>query len=214
MSTRSKDLLNSTGSSANESFNSSVTSQGEACKSRGVFGCGCGSCSFSSFIEKRCPHPVSSQSGLLYLDTSGLKKGERDILIGRLLEESDDMMFAFQRLVSKTCDSLELLGVTPEKLVKSLMVLGALDPVYHNSNVPLFHERIEELLQAPSVFQVMIKIRDYMSFFNYHVLEHIIIELGTESNKAELEKYEHKFKEYCKRRVFECPPKYGIQSTH
>ena len=48
-----------------------------------------------------------------------------------------------------------------------------------------------------------------MSFFNYHLIEHIIDMLGTEEIKAELKKYKTNFQEYAKRRVYECPSQFG-----
>ena len=50
---------------------------------------------------------------------------------------------------------------------------------------------------------------DYMSFFNYHLIEHIINVLGTEVDKAELKKYKANFQQYAKRRVYKCPPQFG-----
>ena len=36
------------------------------------FGCGCGKCTFFSFIQKGCPTPIPSASSFPYLDLSGL----------------------------------------------------------------------------------------------------------------------------------------------
>ena len=52
-------------------------------------------------------------------------------------------------------------------------------------------------------------LKDYFSFYNYHVIEHIIKELGTETNKVALQRYKEHFHQYAKRRIFECLPEFG-----
>ena len=55
-------------------------------------------------------------------------------------------------------------------------------------------------------------LNDYFSFFNYHIIEHIIEELGTEEDKTRLQKYKECFNQYAKKRVFECLPEFGAVS--
>jgi len=52
-----------------------------------------------------------------------------------------------------------------------------------------------------------------MSFFNYHHIKHILIVLGTEEDKAALKKYKMNFQKYAERRVYECPPQFGLVSN-
>jgi len=52
-------------------------------------------------------------------------------------------------------------------------------------------------------------IRDHFSFFNYHIIEHIVSKLGTDQDKAELQNYKEEFDRYSKRRVYECLPDFG-----
>ena len=86
------------------------------------------------------------------------------------------------------------------------MTLGAFDPVFKNKEVPLFHHCFQAADTIPKIFLVL---KDYFSFFNYHIIEHIIEELGTEEDKAELQKYKEHFNQYANRRIFECPPDFG-----
>ena len=53
---------------------------------------------------------------------------------------------------------------------------------------------------------------DYFSFFNYHILEHIIMVCGTKEDKDNLQRYIKDFDQYAKRRVFECQPQFGPES--
>ena len=48
-----------------------------------------------------------------------------------------------------------------------------------------------------------------MSFFNYHLIEHIVNTLGTEKDKAELKKYKTNFQQHAQRRVYKCPQQFG-----
>ena len=59
-----------------------------------VFGCGCKHCTITNFMDG-CRSPVTTKTGLPYLDASGLTEGQKNILVGRLLDESQDMLFAF-----------------------------------------------------------------------------------------------------------------------
>ena len=52
-------------------------------------------------------------------------------------------------------------------------------------------------------------IRDYFSFFNYRVIEHIVNGLGTPQDRVELQNYKNDFRQYSKRRIYECPPVFG-----
>ena len=181
-----------------------------------VFGCGCGSCSFLSFITEGCPQPITTRSGLPYLDTSQLNKDEKDLLLGRLIEESKEMTFTFQHLVFRTSESLRDRQISPQLIGESLLCLGTLDPAVPGPQVPLFSAVAEKLKNASSITDIIFAIHEYLSFFNYHVIEYLIQVFGTQEDKEELEKYKEKLNEYCKRRVFECPPLYSlpVQSDH
>ena len=180
---------------------------------RPPFGCGCGNCTFHSYLENGCPHPIPTTGSFPYLNTSGLTPEEQKQLKTRLCVESEDIMFKFQRLFSRVYKSLCEQNVSVNKLVTHLLTLGSLDPVSKDSQKPLLQTFFQELQNAKSIENVLWAIRDYFSFFNYHVLEHIVAELGTAQDKTELENYKREFNQYSKRRIFECPPVYGSRSS-
>ena len=173
------------------------------------FGCGCGRCTFFSFIKCGCPTPIPSASSFPYLDLSGLTQWQEQELRGRLRSESQDIMIKFQKLVSATIKSFEERCVPVDNLVSHVMALGAFDPVFKESQVPAFHHRFEELKAADTVTKVFIVLNNYFSFFNYHILEHIIEEIGTKEDKERLKTYKEDFNQYAKRRIFECPLDFG-----
>ena len=177
------------------------------------FGCGCGKCTFFSFIERGCPTPIPSASSFPYLDLSGLTHEQQQELRGKLWSESREIMMRFQKLVSVTIKSFQRRCVPLDDLVSHVMTLGAFDPVFKESQVPLFQYCFQRLETADTIPKVFLVLKDYLSFFNYHILEQIIEELGTEKDKAELLNYKEDFKQYAKRRIFECLPEFGPVSN-
>ena len=121
-------------------------------------------------------------------------------------------MHKFWRLHSRVYESLREQNIPVGRLVAHLLSLHAFDPVYKGSQKPALQSFIKELRSAGSIEDVLFIIRDYLSFFNYHVIEHIVDGLGTDQDRAELQNYKREFDEYSKRRVYECPPEYGPKS--
>ena len=100
-------------------------------------------------------------------------------------------------------------NVSQTVLVSHVMTLGAFKPVFKEPQVPLFHYCFQKLETADSIPKIFLILKDYFSFYNYHVIEHIIKELGTETNKVALQRYKEHFNQYAKRRIFECLPEFG-----
>ena len=173
------------------------------------FGCGCGKCTFFSFIESGCPTPIPSTSDFPYLDLSGLDNEQQQLLKGKLRSESQEIMIQFQELVSATIKSLIKQNVSLDLLVSHVMALGTFDPVFKEPQVTVFHHCFKELKAADTIPKVFIVLNDYFSFFNYQVIEYIVKELGTEEDKAVLQRYKENFNQYAKRRIFESLPKLG-----
>ena len=173
------------------------------------FGCGCGKCTFFNYIDSGCPTPIPSASSFPYLDLSGLTHEQQQELEERLRFESQQIMMQFQKLVSTTIKSFQRRRVPLDDLVSLIMTLGAFDPVFKESQVPVFQHYFEELKAADTIPKVFMVLNDYFSFFNYHIIEHIIKELGTEENKVALLRYKEDFNQYAKRRIFECLPEFG-----
>ena len=180
-----------------------------ASKEQPPFGCGCRKCTFLSFLERHCPEPISSASSFPYLDLSGLTNEQRQKLIGRLSSESQDIMFEFQELVSATWRSLAERNIPLSDIITDIMTLGAFDPVYKDEKVPALHHHLKNLQTAQRVSEIFVILRDYLSFFNYHIIKHIIQVLGTKKDNDNFQKYKEKFDQYAKRRIFECPPQFG-----
>ena len=198
-----------TGSARHSAHDCSTSPPHSEVSQKPPFGCGCGKCTFFSFIERGCPTPIPSASSFPYLDLSGLTHEQQQELKGRLRSESQDIMIRFQELVSATIKSFQRRCVPLDDLVSHVMTLGAFDPVFKEPQVPVFHHCFRELKTADTIPKVFLVLNDYFSFFNYHILEHIIKQLGTKNDKARLRRYKKHFSQYAKRRIFECLPGFG-----
>ena len=73
----------------------------------------------------------------------------------------------------------------------------------------MFQFCFQRLEAADTIRKVFSILKNYFSFFNYHIIKHIIEELGTEEDKARLQTYKQDFDQYAKRRIFECLPEFG-----
>ena len=167
------------------------------------FGCGCGECSFHTFLEKGCPKPILSMSSFSYLNVDGLNHSQKQILRGRLYHEFEIISTDFASLVFRTSVSLMKQGITVQALVKLLMTLDAFQPTLPKK--PLLEDRIEELQVIDTIDKVFLILRGYMSFFSYHIIECIVHEFGNPQDKERLQTYTSNLDKYSRRSVFECP---------
>ena len=197
------------GPTASAARHTSSTSPPPSEKSQKMpFGCGCGNCTICSFIERGCPTPLSSESTFPYLNLSGFTPKQQEDLRERLRCESQQIMSQFQNLVSRTASSLIKRNVPRDELVIHIMNLKAFD-MFSEQQVPLFQDYHKKLEAADTILKVFIVLHDYISFFNYDIIEHIINVLGTDEDKAELQNYKIKFDQYARRRIYECGPHFG-----
>ena len=143
------------------------------------------------------------------LDQKKMTKEEKERLKQRLHTESLRMMTSFQKLFSATIKSLKDRNITVKELSNHVGCLQALKPVYEYSKLRCLGI---ELPKAETVDEVMATIREYSSFFNYHMLENIINHLGGEQDRINLTKYLEEFAEYARRKVFECPREVGTMN--
>ena len=167
------------------------------------FGCSCQKCTFTSFIVNGCPTPRSTESGFPYLDTSNLMSSERQALEGRLISEFQSIIRKFSSMKSSLCQSLIDQKVSVKRLTRVLADLGA----FHSSkpHKPLLQDRLDDIISAEDIDDVFFIVRDYSSFINFSLTEHIATEVGTERDIARVQEYHSELEHYCRRNIFECP---------
>ena len=164
-------------------------------------------------VETLSPAPTSTPSSFPYLGESELTPEQQERLNIRLCVESEDIIRKFWHLHSRVYESLRQRNVPVDRLVVHLLSLGAFDPVTKDSQKPILQTFSQQLQNAESIEDVLLAIKDHFSFFNYHVIEHIVDKLGTDQDKVELQNYTKDFDEYSKRRIYECPTVYGPMSS-
>lgn len=152
-----------------------------------------------------------------YLNTEGMTRFDKDYLKGRLLEETSDIKRSFNDLVNTTAESLK--DVAPKKLARFLLYIDDDEPRVRKSKDPEHtFSYAKEFERAESIDEILQIVRPHYSFFNFKVIELIVVKSKLIPDddplkvKGQLESYKAEFTKYCKRRVYECPPVYNEMS--
>ena len=127
---------------------------------------------------------------------SAIPKDQLLMLKERLYEETDKLKFNFASLMLELKRDLE----RKRDLDRRLSVEEVVDILvfYDKKFAGVFAE-------CTSFSDVFHKVRDFVSFFDYDLLEHLIDRYGSDAIKKELDKYKDYFLEFSKRRIIECP---------
>ena len=112
----------------------------------------------------------------------------RQLLVGRLREESLDIMQDFLVLMNKFFDSLEDRDYSIKRLVRYL------EDAFKNGQ-----------LQLTTMEEVQTFIKRKSSFFDYRLVRYMINMSGAPNDFDQLRSYEATFLQYAKRRIYECP---------
>ena len=108
----------------------------------------------------------------------------------RLFEETNKLKWNFASLMFDVQMDLE----------KRLSVQQVIDIlVFYDKNLA------GVLAECTTMSVVFRKVRDFVSFFDYDLLEYLINKFCSDSIKKELELYNDHFQEFSKRRVTQCP---------
>ena len=100
-------------------------------------------------------------------------------------------------------DSLEELQV-PLGKIKSLIL--NLQAFTNNLAVKVLDEEDKQKIEnAKSISDIFIILCNYVSFFNYHIIEYIIKQYGSAKDHMRLQDYLKAFCNFCQRSIFEVP---------
>lgn len=152
---------------------------------------------------------VEEKDKLEYLGSAKLSESQLEALKAKLYGDSVSIMFKFQDLFSSLKHSLRKQGIPLKDVISEVCAIGAFLPVYNRTQQPVLREQLPKLQAAQHIEDIMLIINDYCSFFNYEIIEHLILNLGTEEDKQHLQKYINDFRLYAQRKVFECPSDLG-----
>ena len=144
-----------------------------------------------------------------HLTTATLSRTQNEQLYQRRCIDSQDMVYKFQELFTATKKSLRDTKVSVTELVGHLECLGSIKPTFKDAGLLPLRRQLPGLANAETIDAVMSVVKDYCSFFNYHMLEHIINEFGTKQDKRNLASYIEDFTKYAERCITQCPSEVG-----
>ena len=156
----------------------------------------CGICSIEQYLNRECPKANSTSDSVFpYLDTSSLSDNERMTLFGKLHGETKKIIKSFGDLVFQLRKSLVEESVNPRDIATYIHTISRSSlQSLEAKEITSFNDIIDHLLQ-----------NNYMSFFNYFIIEYIISIYEIQETRTKLEDYKEKFKTFCQRSVFEVP---------
>ena len=152
---------------------------------------------------------IKGTLNLTDLPTSKFSMEQRMKMYDKCSVKSHFLTYRFQKLFSSTRKSLKEEKVAVSELVNCLECLGWFKPTYKDTGLPPLRHQIPKLRGAESTDDVMSVVNNYCSFFNYHMIEHVINELGTRQDKTNLDEYKEHFKSYADNYVIKCPLEVG-----
>ena len=158
----------------------------------------CGECSIVQYLKRECPK-FKSSSDLTFpylVHSKDLTSKERQRLHSQLLEQTEEIITKFAKFIRQVRSSFKQ-RIDPEELAASIVDIVPRESLTHSLDVK----------NVSSVTTIIRSLQEkkYISFFNFHIIQHLVDEHGTDEDKAKLSDYEAKFKGYCQRSVFEVP---------
>ena len=150
----------------------------------------CGICSLKKYLKRECP---KCHSAFPFLDTHKLTKDEMLIMHTKLMKEANDVIDKFNCLFYQ---------MTKLILTYDEMPNGKLREIANFVNHRLSIFSPSSHVDANAIIHCL---KEASSVFNYHNVQRIMIEFGTDEDKESLIAYESSFKKFCDRSVFEVP---------
>ena len=140
-----------------------------------------------------------------YLDVTSLDEVDKTALEHRLKCETEKIRGQFENLSSSVTKTLENSQVSLKEFKDFILV--SLDQFTStDTGVKVLDKADRNSIKAArAISEVLATLKNYTSFFNYHFIEHIIDQFGTDLDQEMLEDYLKAFHEFCKRNVFEIP---------
>ena len=142
-----------------------------------------------------------------FLDVKNLSEDEQHQLKGRLTKEYKEIHSRFARFTESLRLSLSSRDITPKQMFMVLMDLNAFAVRKKDSNKSVLEDCCDDIKDAENIFDVFCLLRPYYSFFDCHVIKHIVESpsLCTNDDRKGLAGYLAELEVFCKRNVFECP---------
>ena len=138
-----------------------------------------------------------------HLDTSSLDEDDRIELEDRLIRDTRKMIISFTAFTLIIQESFENQRIPLERIKDSVLSLDAF-----NDGIGvkvLDSQDKQEIKNAKNLPEVFMTLRDYISFFNYEIVQYLIELLGSPDDQTQLREYCSALDQFCQRNVFEVP---------
>ena len=123
------------------------------------------------------------------ISDSLIAEAKHFLIVGGLTEQTRQMKLEFSKLATATMKSLTSQKITPRQL------LGAIEP-----------KIAQEYRALSTVPDILASLCLHTSFFNYRILEQIILKFEDQNLRKKLEDYKAAVKSYCKNPLRQLPP--------
>ncbi len=154
--------------------------------------------------HQQLPPEAPTSFSFPHLDTSSLDEDDKIELEDRLIAETKKMIISFTAFTLIIQESFEE-RVPLDKIKYSVLSLEA---VNDGSGVKVLDPEDKQKIQnAQNLAQVFMTLRicDYISFFNYEIVQYLIELLGSPDDQTQLREYCSALDQFCQRNVFEVP---------
>ena len=146
-----------------------------------------------------------------YLSMEGLTHSERDFMISKLSKDFEDHIWKYDEFIIQY-DKWIAKNITVDQYSNVLLKLDIVkSPIV---DVPIFTNSKPEIEKATTHDKLSIIVSRYINWFQYSLLQRIVsnackrYEISKEVEEEfthYVDLYEKELKEYCKRKIFECP---------
>ena len=149
------------------------------------------------------PDQSSLDTKFPYLDISSLTENEKADLEVQLRSDIKSIKAKFSDFSVAIRDSLES-RVPLDKIKDSVL---SLDAFTDGAGVKVLDPQDKKKIEAAeSMSKIFMTLRNYVSFFNYEIIERLISQYGTNDDKKMLQEYCQELDAFCQRNVYEIPP--------
>ena len=164
--------------------------------------CSCGNSRTEQFFDGICLKCNSaSDLSFPFLDTKNLSGKERHVLYIKLRKETGEMISKFAKLLSKMRQSFTERKLNIKEIVASVVDIAPREcstlSILRSPDI----KRVNDMADLTSFLTE----KNYLSFFHYHIVTHLIETYGTKEDCCLLKHYTNDFRIFCQRSVFEVP---------
>ncbi len=153
--------------------------------------------------HQQLPPEAPTSVSFPYLDISSLDEDNKIKLEDQLIHDTRKMVIRFTAFTLIIQRSFEKQRIPLNKIKDSVFSLDAF-----NDGITvkvLDPQDKQEIKNAKNLAQIFMVLREYISFFNYEIVQYLIKLLGSPDDKTQLREYCSALDQFCQRNVFEVP---------